>query len=90
MFVDLNFLNNTGYDSLIDFLYFLVDFSMSIAVLITVVAIVMSGFKYIFSMGDDKKVAEATRSLAYSLVGLILVFLSPTIIEFIIKEIINN
>jgi len=38
-------------------------------------------------MGDEEKVKEATRSMAYSLLGLVLVFLSPAIIEFVIQHI---
>ena len=87
MFIDLDVLNLTEHADLIEFVHFVLSFAITISALIAVISLVITGFKYIFSMGDDEKVKEATRSLAFSLVGLIIVFLSPTIIEFIINEI---
>jgi type IV secretory pathway VirB2 component (pilin) len=62
---------------------------MSLSVLIVVASLVITGFKYIFSMGDEEKVKSATRSLTFSIVGLVIVFLSPRIIEFIINEVLT-
>jgi len=89
MFIDLSFLNNTGFGNLPDFLYALIDFVISFAVVIADVSIIFSGFKFILSIGDEKKVKEASRSLIFSIIGLALVFLSPSIIEFVIKEILG-
>jgi len=89
MFIDLDFLNNTGFENLSDFLYSLIDFVISFAVVLAVISIIFSGFKFILSIGDEKKVQEASRSLIFSIVGLILVFISPSIIEFVIKEILG-
>lgn len=87
MFVDLDFLNNTGFDNLYDFLTSSIDLVISLSVVIVVIAIIISGFKFILSMGDEKKIKEASSSLVFALIGLVLVFISPTIIQFIIKEI---
>lgn len=89
MFVDLSFLNNTGFEDLLGFLHSVIDIVISLSVLLVIFAIVVSGFKFIFSMGDEKKIQEAGKSLAFALLGLILVFLSPTIIQFVIKEILG-
>ena len=86
MLVDLNVLNNTGHEGLTEFIFFLINFAISFSVLIVVFSLVISGLKYILSFGDDEKIKSATRSMAFSLLGLILVFISPTIIEFILKE----
>jgi len=90
MFVDLSTLNNSGYSDLLDFISVTMNFAISFSVVIAVVSIVLSGFKFILSLGDDKKIKEATRALMYSLIGLVLVFISPTVIEFIIKEILST
>lgn len=87
MFTDLSTLNATGYGDLSGFVISLINFAISLSVLIVVISLVVAGFKYILSMGDEEKVKEATRSLVYSLLGLVIVFLSPTIIEFIINEV---
>jgi len=89
MFIDLDVFNFTGYEDLKEFLFYVVNLAISLSVLVAVVSLVMAGFKYILSMGDDEKVKEATRSLTFSLVGLLIVFLSPTIIEFIINEVLK-
>ncbi len=89
MFIDLSVLNNTGYGTLTEFAFFIVNFAISFSVIIVVISLIVSGFKFILSMGDEKKISEATRSMAYSLLGLVLVFLSPTIIEFVIKEVLS-
>lgn len=90
MFVDLTILNNTGFENLTEFLFFIVNFAISFSVLIVVISIVVSGFKFILSFGDEDKVKSATRSMAFSLLGLVLVFISPRIIEFVINEILTT
>jgi ABC-type sulfate transport system permease subunit len=87
MFVNLDFLNNTGFANLYDFLTSVIDLVISMSAVIVVIAIIISGFKFILAMGDEKKIKEASMSLVFALIGLVLVFISPTIIEFIIKEI---
>ena len=88
--LDLDSLNNTGYENLLDFIYAMSNFAITFSVIIVVIAVVAAGFKYILSGGDEAKVKEATKSLTFALIGLILVFLSPTVIEFVIKEILEN
>ena len=90
MFIDFNILNNTGYTDLPEFLFWIINFAISFSVLIVVISLVLTGFKYIFSMGDEEKIKEATRSLMFSILGLVIVFLSPMIIEFIINEILTT
>ncbi len=87
MLIDLQSLNFTGFGDLKDLVFFVVQFAMSLSVLLVVASLVITGFKYIFSMGDEEKVKSATRSLTFSIVGLVIVFLSPRIIEFIINEV---
>jgi len=41
------------------------------------------------SMGNPDKVSKASKSLGYSILGLILVFLSPTIIQFVLRQILG-
>ncbi|MHC1716624.1 MAG: hypothetical protein AB9915_01860 [Candidatus Dojkabacteria bacterium] len=90
MFVDLSTLNNSGYSDLIDFISVALNLAISFSVIVAVISLIISGFKFILSLGDEKKIGEASRALAFSLIGLVLVFLSPTIIEFIIKEILTT
>ena len=88
MFVDLSFLNSTGFSTLEEFLYFIINYAITISVVLAVVALIIAGFKYIFSMGDESKIEGATRSLLFALIGMVIVFVSPTIIEYVIKKVI--
>ena len=90
MLIDFNILNNTVYENLSEFVLFLANFAISFSVVIVVISLVISGFKFILSFGDEDKIKSATRSMGYSLLGLVLVFLSPTIIQFIINEVLNT
>ena len=89
MFFDVSIFNNTGFGELSGFVLSLINLAISLSVLIVIASIVLSGFKYILSMGDEEKIKDATKSLTYSLIGLILVFLSPVIIEFVIVNILT-
>ena len=89
MLTDLQSLNFTGFGDLKELAFFVVQLAMSLSVLVVVASLVITGFKYIFSMGDEEKIKSATRSLTFSLVGLAIVFLSPKIIEFIINEVLT-
>ena len=89
MFIDLSTLNLTAYGGLSEFVFSLINFAISISVLIVVISLIITGFKYILSMGDEEKVKEATRSLMFTLIGLVIVFLSPSIIRFIINEVLT-
>ncbi len=90
MFIDLQSLNFTSFGDLKEFVFFVVQLGMSLSVLLVVASLVITGFKYIFSMGDEEKVKSATKSLTFSLLGLVIIFLSPRLIEFIINEVLTQ
>lgn len=58
----VNSLNLTAYTDLTDFVRNLLDLAISFSVLLVVISVVISGFKYMFSKGDDEKVKEATEA----------------------------
>ncbi len=89
MVVDLSPLAGTSFSDLQEFLYFLINYAITVSALIAVISIIISGFKYILSFGDDKKIKAATSSLVFSLVGLVLVFIAPLVIKFVINTLLN-
>jgi len=48
--------------------------------------IIVSGFQYVISFGDEKKISKATSSLVFAIVGMVLVFIAPLIIQFILDN----
>ena len=87
--IDLSFLNNTGYDGLRAFVDSVLTLAVALSALVTVASLIISGFKFMLSGGDDDKIKDAQRSLIFSILGLVLVFLAPTIIEFVLSNIVG-
>ena len=89
MIVDLSPLVGTSHENLQEFLFFLINYAITISAVITVISLIISGFKYMLSFGDDKKIKAATSSIVYSLIGLVLVFIAPTVIKFVINTLLK-
>ena len=86
MIIDLSKISTITHTDFAGFVLEVINWAVNFAALFAVIMIVISGFRYITSMGDDKKIGSATRGLIYSLVGLILVFLAPSVIQFVIDN----
>lgn len=87
--IDLSKLNGTGYSDLSSFVLQMINYVIAVSVVIVVISLLSAGFKFMLSGGDDKKISEASRSLLFSIIGLILVFLSPNIVKFIVNELLK-
>ena len=89
MFIDLSGFSGTKYETLSDFVTGSTELAISLSALFAVIMLVVAGFRYMLSFGDSKKIEAANRSMIFSIVGLVLVFVAPTVIEFIINQILN-
>lgn len=82
--LDISIVNNfTNFESLDAFIINLVNLAVSFSVLVAIVALIIAGFKYILAMGDEEKVEDATRSLVFALIGLVIVFIAPLVVEYL-------
>ncbi len=82
-FSDITTANNLDVQSIIlEIINWLINF----AAVLSVIMIIVSGFQYIFSFGDEKKVGRATSSLVFAIVGMILAFIAPLVIQFILDN----
>lgn len=88
--MDFSGLNNTGYANLIEMVQGTLNLVIAITALIAVAALVYSGFQYILSAGDTSKAEKAQKSITYTLVGLVVVFISPLIIRFILNNVLGQ
>lgn len=61
------------------------NWAYTVAGIVAVVFIIKSGFEYVISRGDSSKIQKATRSIVYSVVGLIIVLLAAAITAFVIN-----
>lgn len=61
---------------------------LSIAVgVISVIMVIVGGFKYVASNGDQAGVTSAKNTIMYAVVGLVVVALAQVIVNFVLSEI---
>ncbi|MCD4756620.1 pilin [bacterium] len=78
--------NPTMYENLEAFVQYILTYAVGLSVLLAVVALIISGFKYIFAMGDEEKIQSATKSLMFALIGLVIVFIAPLLVKFVVDQ----
>ena len=61
-----------------------IEWLLNFTVVLCVLMIIVAGFQYIFSLGEEEKVKKATSSLLFSLLGIVIAFIAPTIIQFVL------
>lgn len=88
MFIDLSGFSGTKYETLSDFVTGSTELAISLSALFAVIMLVVAGFRYMLSRGDEKKIEEANRTLVFTVLGLILIFLSPLVINFLLNNVI--
>ncbi|MDD3474840.1 MAG: pilin [Candidatus Dojkabacteria bacterium] len=75
--------NPVVFGSLSDFILNLINFAINLSIVLAVGALILAGFKYILAMGDEKKTEEATKSLIFAIVGLVIVFIAPLVVNYV-------
>jgi len=48
--------------------------------------LVIAGFRYTISQGDPTRVADAKRMIIYTLVGLVVIALAATVVNFVVAQ----
>lgn len=86
MFVEISNIQGVENVDLVTFIVDLINWFIGLAAVLTVVMIIFAGFQYILSFGDDNKIAKATSTLVFAIVGMVLVFLAPTVIQFVLDN----
>ena len=79
-------INQTNHESLGALVEYILNYAISLSVLLSIIALIVAGFKYIFAMGDEDKVKGATKSLVFALVGLAIVFIAPLLVQFVVNQ----
>ena len=57
---------------------------------ISVIMIMLGGFKYVTSGGDSGKVKSAKESITYAIVGVIIVALAQVIVKYVLAKVTGN
>jgi hypothetical protein len=63
-----------------------VNIISAIVGVVAVIMIIVGGFKYITSGGDQQKIASAKSTLLYAIIGLVIVALAQVIVHFVIGQ----
>ncbi len=72
-----------GVSSLSNIITTGLDLAVIAAIFVCLFMLILSGFEWIFSQGDKQKVAQARQRLAFSIIGLVVVFTSFMLINII-------
>jgi hypothetical protein len=54
---------------------------------VSVIMIIIGGFKYIISSGDSANVTSAKNTILYAIIGLVVVLLAQIIVRFVIARV---
>ena len=83
-----NISNQAGGD-LIGWVQGALNLVIGLTGLIAVGILVYSAIQYIIAAGDESKIDKATKGIIYSIVGLIIAFISVLIVNFVIGRVIG-
>ena len=86
----LTSLNQTRFDNLEEFIYFAIQFAVRVIALVAVVYLIIAGFNYIISRGEEDKAEKAQKAIIYALVGLVVAFVAPFLVKFILETLLDT
>lgn len=61
-----------------------IEWLVNLTVVLCVVMIIVAGLQYIFSFGDQDKIKKATSSIVFAILGMVLAFIAPNVIQFVL------
>jgi len=66
-----------------DIVSFVIMLLLTVAVLLSLFFLIFGGLRWMLSQGDKKKIEEAQKTITFAIIGLIVVFFSFFILNFI-------
>jgi type IV secretory pathway VirB2 component (pilin) len=80
---------NAGND-ISDILRMVISILSFVAGVVSVIMIIIAGFKYITSSGDSSNVQSAKNTLIYAVVGIVIAILAQVIVRFVVNSADND
>lgn len=65
----------------------ILNIALSVLGAVAFLMIIIAGLRYIIAGGDSNAVAEAKRMVIYSIVGLIVIALAASIVNFVLNKV---
>jgi hypothetical protein len=75
--------------NLLDFIRRALTLAITLSALVAVAYLIFSGVQYIIAAGDDSKIEKATKGITYSVVGLVVCFISALIVNYILTNLLK-
>lgn len=66
-----------------------INFALGLLGLIALIMVLIGGFRWLISMGEEEKVAVAKKTISSALIGMVLVLLSWAIVGFVLRTTAN-
>lgn len=86
MFIELPNTSGIADTSIVGIVVNILNWVISFSAVVSVVMIIVSGYQFMFAGGDERRTKRATSSLISAILGMILVFIAPLVIQFIIDK----
>ena len=65
----------------------IINVALGVIGMVAVIMIIMGGFQYTSSQGDEKKVTKAKNTIMYGVIGLIIALLAFAIVNFVLGSV---
>jgi hypothetical protein len=78
-----------GIDRINQILRHIVNLLSAIVGVVAVIMIIIGGFRYITSGGNDASVTGAKNTILYAIIGLVVVALAQILVRFVLDKIVN-
>jgi hypothetical protein len=79
-----------GVDDVNRILRRIVNFLSALVGVVAVIMIIVGGFRYITSGGNDTSVTSAKNTILYAIIGLVIVALAQVLVRFVLDKIVNS
>ena len=73
-----------------EFVVKVLNWLIGASVVLCVIMLIVSGFLYMTSGGNEDKVGKATKTLVNAIIGLVISFVAVMLVNFILKKFLNQ
>lgn len=67
----------------------IIQLALGFAALIALVFIILGGFQWMLSAGNDEKIARAKKTISAAIIGIVIILISWAIVQFVINTVIE-
>ncbi|MFH1171501.1 MAG: pilin [bacterium] len=87
--IDIGSLTGLGGTNLVTIVLNLLHTALGLIGILAVLMILLGGFRWMLSAGDEEKIAQAKRTIGATIIGLVVILLAWAIVSFVINTTAN-